>query len=150
MGCRCHCTGSGQRLVGGRCHCAATQRQPTAILVAAALGHAHQRHDYCRGGILVAYGADKLGIGGLVLIALPVMLLFIRFASTSSTKKPNSPRWTKPMKSCAVNVAIERLLAVISHDMRTQIGTIRLYANLLLDSGQNWMKPNKNACYTRL
>ncbi|MCO5184967.1 MAG: HAMP domain-containing histidine kinase [Anaerolineae bacterium] len=89
------------------------------------------------GGILVAYGADKLGIGGLVLIALPVMLLAYPFRIYIKHKEAQLAALDKANEELrAVNVAIERLLAVISHDMRTQIGTIRLYANLLLDSGQ--------------
>lgn len=89
------------------------------------------------GGVLVAYGATELGIGGLVLIALPVLILAYPFRIYIRHKEAQLNALDQANEELrSVNMAIERLLAVISHDMRTQIGTIRLYANILLDNGK--------------
>lgn len=93
------------------------------------------------GGGLVAYGVDALDIYGLVLIALPLLLFAYPFRVYVANSEQQIEELEQIKQAMAdtneelrsVSRAKERLLAVLSHDMRTPLSTIRLYANLLLD-----------------
>jgi signal transduction histidine kinase len=93
------------------------------------------------GGSLIAYGANTLGVRGLFLLALPLLLFAYPFrlyitnseAQIGELEKTNQVLADTNEELVTVSRAKERLLAVLSHDMRTPLSTIHLYAILLLD-----------------
>jgi signal transduction histidine kinase len=93
------------------------------------------------GGSLVAYGAEALGVRGLFLLAVPLLLFAYPFrlyitsseAQIGELEKTNQVLADTNEELTTVSRAKERLLAVLSHDMRTPLSTIHLYAILLMD-----------------
>jgi len=93
------------------------------------------------GGILVTAGVEAVGLRGLVLLTLPLLLFayIFRLYITNSERQiealenANTALAETNAKLEAVSQAKRRLLAMLSHDMRTPLNTIKLYSALLID-----------------
>ena len=136
-----HCLRPGQYLAGRRRHSLQHGVSPVAFWIQQRWAMPLNILIIAVGGSLVTYGAETLGVRGLFLLALPLLLFAYPFrlyitnseAQIGELEKTNQVLADTNEELITVSRAKERLLAVLSHDMRTPLSTIHLYAILLLD-----------------